>query len=60
MFLFLIRTSITANAYFEMGSEPIWMVDIQCKGHKTYLAKCSFNEYGVHNCDHEKDAGVMC
>lgn len=58
--LFFIRTSMAANAYFEMGNGPIWMDDFQCEDHETSLAKCSFNAYRVNNCDHEKDAVVMC
>lgn len=53
-------TSMAAIGVFEMGSGPIWMNDVQCEGHETSLANCSFTGYGVHNCDHEKDAGVMC
>lgn len=51
---------MAAIGVFEMGSGPIWMNDVQCEGHETSLANCSFTGYGVHNCDHEKDAGVMC
>lgn len=51
---------MAAIGVFEMGSGPIWMNDVQCGGHETSLANCPFTGYGVHNCDHEKDAGVMC
>lgn len=60
LFKFCIRTSMAAIGVFEMGSGPIWMNDVQCEGHETSLANCSFTGYGVHNCDHEKDAGVVC
>uniref|UniRef100_A0A8W8JG70 SRCR domain-containing protein n=1 Tax=Magallana gigas TaxID=29159 RepID=A0A8W8JG70_MAGGI len=52
--------SMAANAYFEMGSGPIWMDNFQCEDHETSFTKCSFNAYGVNNCVHEKDAVVMC
>lgn len=51
---------MAANAYFEMGSGPIWIDNFQCEDHETSFAKCSFNAYGVNNCVHEKDAVVMC
>lgn len=57
---FYIRTIMGASFKFQKGSGPIWMDDVQCKGHETSLTQCSFNGYGIHNCDHRDDAGVYC
>lgn len=57
---FYIRTIMGASFKFQMGSGPIWMDDVQCKGHETSLTQCSFNGYGIHNFDHRDDAGVYC
>lgn len=57
---FYIRTIMGASFKFKMGSGPIWMDDVQCKGHETSLTQCSFNGYGIHNCDHRDDLGFYC
>lgn len=60
LFLFYIRTIMEASSCYPMGSRPIWMDDVECEGHETSLAQCSFNGYGVCYCDNMKAAGVFC
>ncbi|ROI15309.1 Deleted in malignant brain tumors 1 protein [Anabarilius grahami] len=48
------------GANFGQGSGPIWMDDVQCAGNESTLKNCSSNEWGVHNCSHQQDAGVIC
>jgi len=36
------------------------MDDLQCVGNETRLDLCSFPGWGINNCWHDKDAGVVC
>ena len=47
-------------AYFGQGTGPIWLDEVQCTGSETHLVNCSKNAIGIHNCEHDEDAGVQC
>ncbi|XP_046721607.1 uncharacterized protein LOC124396545 isoform X3 [Silurus meridionalis] len=55
-----IAISAPRNAHFGQGSEPTWLDDVQCTGTETVLDKCSHRGFGVEDCGHEEDAGVVC
>ena len=48
------------SAYFGQRSESILLDDVQCTGNEASIFSCSYNSIGSHNCDHRKDAGVVC
>nr|ACT53266.1 scavenger receptor cysteine-rich protein [Azumapecten farreri] len=48
------------NAYFGSGSGSILMDDVQCVGTEQNIAQCVYGGFGVHDCDHSEDAGVIC
>lgn len=52
--------STPVSAYFGEGSGPIWLDDVNCTGTETALSKCETALWGVHNCSHRQDAGVVC
>ncbi|KAF7251619.1 HHIP-like protein 1 [Varanus komodoensis] len=54
-------TRATKKAEFGEGhSLPILLDDIQCTGHEKNLLECTHADIGVHNCNHNEDAGVIC
>ncbi|XP_077090784.1 scavenger receptor cysteine-rich type 1 protein M130-like isoform X2 [Siphateles boraxobius] len=49
-----------SDAHFGPGSGPIWMSIVVCTGSESTLKNCGSSEWGPSNCDHSKDAGVIC
>nr|XP_005988777.2 PREDICTED: deleted in malignant brain tumors 1 protein-like [Latimeria chalumnae] len=48
------------NASYEQGTGAILMDAVNCNGSEPRLAECSSYGWGIHNCDHSKDIGVIC
>ena len=61
--------TVLARAGFGAGRGAIWMDDLRCTAAQaasagaqsaTRLGDCAFPGWGVHNCSHREDAGVVC
>ena len=48
------------NAYYGQGSDQIWLDTLNCTGNESTIGECSHTGWGIHNCDHDEDAGVEC
>ena len=48
------------NAYFGVGTGPIYLDDVACNSSDSQLLECSSRPILAHNCDHSADAGVGC
>ena len=53
-------TSAPGSATFGAGRGPIHYDDVACSGSETLLIDCFHNGIGRHDCNHSKDAGVVC
>ena len=50
-----------SNAYFDQGSGPIWIDNIECMGNESTLFSCGHLGINItRNCSHNEDAGVTC
>ena len=48
------------SARFGMGQGPILLDEIGCTGNESTLHFCTHPRVGVHDCEHDDDAGVIC
>jgi len=45
---------------FGPGSNRIWMDEVKCTGTEKSIEDCPRNAWGVTDCSHAEDAGVIC
>ncbi|XP_073669908.1 scavenger receptor cysteine-rich domain-containing protein DMBT1-like [Paramisgurnus dabryanus] len=48
------------GAYFGSGVGQIWRDELRCTGSEASVVNCPSNGWGVTDCGHNKDAGVIC
>ncbi|XP_062492004.1 deleted in malignant brain tumors 1 protein-like [Pezoporus occidentalis] len=48
------------HARFGAGGDPIWLDNAECAGTESAFGQCDHGIWGLHNCNHNEDAGVVC
>ena len=52
--------AVNGSSTFGRGEGKIWMDNVQCVGDESSLKVCDRNGWGIHNCNHDEDVGVIC
>ncbi|XP_071481646.1 neurotrypsin-like [Diadema antillarum] len=52
--------SAVKNAEFGPGTGTILLDEVMCEGSEIDILECAHDGFGVHDCDHYEDAGVVC
>ena len=48
------------RASFGEGIGQIWLDNLFCTGPESRLIDCGHNGFGIHDCRHDEDAGLIC
>uniref|UniRef100_A0A667XVA4 Lysyl oxidase homolog n=1 Tax=Myripristis murdjan TaxID=586833 RepID=A0A667XVA4_9TELE len=57
---YLDAVSWHPSSKYGRGEGRIWLDNVHCSGRESSLAQCESNGFGVSDCKHTEDVGVVC
>jgi hypothetical protein len=54
------RCGVVAKGDFGPGSGLTLLDDVKCQGTESSISQCQHRGWGVNNCGHSEDVGVIC
>ena len=60
LFINSVKATMQRAGLYGPGTGPIWLDDVTCLGNETSLLNCQHSDFGVNDCSHYEDVGVMC
>uniref|UniRef100_A0A8C7EYN2 Lysyl oxidase homolog n=1 Tax=Oncorhynchus kisutch TaxID=8019 RepID=A0A8C7EYN2_ONCKI len=57
---FVEAVSWSPSSKYGKGEGRIWLDNVHCSGRERTLAQCKSNGFGVSDCKHSEDVGVVC
>uniref|UniRef100_A0A8C4GH36 SRCR domain-containing protein n=1 Tax=Dicentrarchus labrax TaxID=13489 RepID=A0A8C4GH36_DICLA len=48
------------TSHISEGTGQIWLDNLDCSGNERSLSECQHGGFGINNCGHNEDAGVVC
>ena len=48
------------STQYGKGNGPLWMSEVRCTGNEESIATCPHRGWGVHECQQDNEAWVIC
>jgi len=60
MIFYSVKAYVSQQGQFGVGNGAIWLDDVNCFGNESGLQDCRHSDYGVNDCSHREDVGIVC